>query len=116
MTLAGIIRAALMPPVPPTPTQFPETIYGIHDPEGAAFLQQNHCSGWLVHSVQVGSDPPADYTSAVAAGLRVLVRLNNGYGNDGTIPVPSGYDSFAQRCADWVSQSKGAKLFIIGNE
>ncbi|HZQ09976.1 MAG TPA: hypothetical protein VFD70_25595 [Anaerolineae bacterium] len=105
-----------MPSLPPTPDQFPKTIYGIHDTEGADFLRQNNCSGWLVHSVKVWSDPSADYASLVNSGLRVLVRLNNGYGSDGTIPIPAQYDAFAQKCADWVSQSKGAKLFIIGNE
>ncbi len=105
-----------MPPIPPTPEQFPKTIYGIHDVEGASFLQQNQCSGWLVHSVHVWNDPPVDYSGLVNAGMRVLVRLNNGYGSEGTIPSPSGYDAFAQRCAQWASQSRGAMLFIIGNE
>lgn len=105
-----------MPPIPPTPNQFPQTIYGIHDVEGAPFLQQNNCSGWLVHSVKVWTDPSPDYTPLVNAGLRVLVRLNNGYNNEGTIPAPSGYDAFAQKCAEWVSRTKSAICFIIGNE
>ncbi|MBI4670512.1 MAG: hypothetical protein HY741_02430 [Chloroflexi bacterium] len=105
-----------MPPIPPTPNQFPQSIYGIHDVEGANFLQQNNCSGWLVHSVKVWSDASPDYTPLVNAGLRVLVRLNNGYGSEGTIPPPSGYDAFAQKCAEWVAQTRGAQLFILGNE
>lgn len=105
-----------MPPVTPTPDQFPQTIYGIHDTEGAHWLAQNQCSGWLVHSVNVWSDPPADYTAVVNQGSRVLVRLNNGYNGAGTIPLPSQYDAFAQRCADWVAASRGANIWIIGNE
>jgi len=105
-----------MPPIPPTPSQFPQTIYGIHDVEGADFLRQNNCSGWLVQAVKVWTDPSPDYTPLVNAGLRVIVRLNNGYGSEGTIPPPSGYDAFAQKCADWVAQTRGAQLFIIGNE
>jgi hypothetical protein len=105
-----------MPTIPPTPDQFPKTIYGIHDVEGLGFLQENNCSGWLVHSVKVTSDAPADYTGLVNAGCRVIVRLNNGYGSEGTIPPPSGYDAFAQQCANWVAGSRGAKLFVIGNE
>lgn len=105
-----------MTAVTPTPDQFPKTLYGIHDVEATSFLQQNAVSGWLVHSVNVWSDPPADYTSLVNANCRVLVRLNNGYGSAGTIPVPSAYDAFAQQCANWVAGSKGARLFIIGNE
>ncbi len=105
-----------MPAIPPTPDQFPSTLYGIHDVEGLNFLQQNNCSGWLAHSVNVWSDPPADYTALVNAKCRVLVRLNNGYGSTGTIPLPAQYDAFAQQCANWAAASKGAKLFIIGNE
>ena len=105
-----------MPAIPPTPDQFPSTLYGIHDVEGLNFLQQNNCSGWLVHSVNVWSDLPADYTALVNAKCRVLVRLNNGYGSAGTIPLPAQYDAFAAQCANWVAASKGAKLFIIGNE
>lgn len=105
-----------MPAIPPTPDQFPQTLYGIHDVEGLGFLEQNNCSGWLVHSVNVWSDAPADYTPLVNARRRVIVRLNNGYDSAGTIPPPSGYDAFAQQCANWVAGSRGAKLFIIGNE
>lgn len=105
-----------MPVIPPTPDQFPANLYGIHDLEGADFLKQTNARGWLVHTVRVWSDPAPDYTPFVAAGLRVLVRLNNGYGTDGTIPLPSGYDAFAQKCADWVVQTRGARLFILGNE
>lgn len=105
-----------MPPIPPSPDQFPQSIYGIHDVAGSDFLQQNNCSGWLVQSVDVWNDIPADYTPLVNAKCRVLVRLNNGYGSTGTIPLPSGYDAFAQRCAQWVAASRGAKVFVIGNE
>lgn len=105
-----------MAAIPPTPDQFPQSLYGIHDVEGLHFLQQNHCSGWLVHAVDVWHDAPADYSALVNAKCRVIVRLNNGYGSAGTIPLPSDYDAFAQQCAQWVAASKGAKIFIIGNE
>lgn len=105
-----------MPPVTPIPQQFPQTIYGIHDTEGASFLAQNECSGWLVRAVKVWSDPPSDFTSLVNQGMRVIVRLNNGYGTEGTIPLPAQYPAFAQKCADWVAASRGASIFIIGNE
>ena len=63
-----------MPPVPVTADHFPRTIYGVHDLEAASFLTQNRCSGWLVHSVKVDSDPPADYTPFLSQGLRVTDR------------------------------------------
>jgi hypothetical protein len=105
-----------MPPIPPTFDQFPQTIYSIHDMDGLNFFQQNQRSGWLVHSVDVWNDPPANYTALVNANCRVIVRLNNGYGSTGTIPLPSGYDAFAAKCAQWVASSHGAKIFIVGNE
>lgn len=105
-----------MPPITPIPDQFPKTIYAIHDVDGASFLTQNETSGWLVQAINVWNDASVDYTPLVAQGLRVIVRLNNGYGSQGTIPPPPQYDAFAQKCADWVAQSKGARLWIIGNE
>ncbi len=105
-----------MPPVSIDANDFPQTIYGIHDLEGSGFFAQNHCSGWLVHTVDVQTEAPTDYTPYTNQGLQILVRLNNGYGSDGTIPTPSGYDTFAQQCATWVAASKGAQVWIIGNE
>src|SRR5919197_919546 len=99
-----------MPPVTLAPNQFPQTIYGIHDLEGANFLQQNNVSGWLLHTVNVNSDAPTDYTPYFNQNLRVIVRLNNGYGSDGTIPLPAQYDAFAQQCANWVAASPGAQI------
>lgn len=105
-----------MPPITPTSDQFPKTIYAIHDVDGANFLAQNNTSGWLVQAAHVWNDSPGDYTALVNQGSRVIVRLNNGYGSEGTLPVPANYDAFAQRCADWVAGSKGAHVWIIGNE
>lgn len=105
-----------MPPITPTPDQFPKTIYGIHDADGAPFLAQGNTAGWLVQSVHVWNDAPADYTAPSNQGSRVLVRLNNGYGSEGTLPVPARYDAFAQRCGEWVAASRGAHIWIIGNE
>ncbi len=107
-----------MPPVIITPDEFPKTIFGIHDLEGASFLTQNNCSGWLVHTVKLDSDPPTDYGNYVNAGLRVIVRLNYDYGGttNGTIPLPAQYDAFATSCGMWVAASKGARIWLIGNE
>jgi hypothetical protein len=46
----------------------------------------------------------------------VMVRLNWGYGSDGTIPTPDRYSEFADRCKAWVSASPGARAWVIGNE
>ncbi len=105
-----------MAPINPTPNQFPRTIYGIHDLEGAGILSQAHVGGWLVHTVDIGADAPADYTGLVNQGHRVIGRLNNGYGSAGTIPLPAQYDAFAAQVANWVASSKGGQIWIIGNE
>jgi hypothetical protein len=44
------------------------------------------------------------------------VRLNNGYTPNGTIPHSGQYTDFAQRCANFVRSSAGARIWIIGNE
>jgi murein DD-endopeptidase MepM/ murein hydrolase activator NlpD len=46
----------------------------------------------------------------------VLVRLNNGYGSTGTIPLPNDYQRFAADCATFAATSQGATHWIIGNE
>jgi len=45
-----------------------------------------------------------------------IVRLNNGYGDSGTIPPPVEYENFAIRVANYVRASKHASIWIIGNE
>ena len=43
-------------------------------------------------------------------GFGVIVRLNNGYMPNGTIPHSTEYQRFAQRCANFVRSSGGAKI------
>ena len=90
-------------------------IYGIHDIEGAHLMNGK---GWVVATEEVGADPNnhngADYTQS-AKGATVICRLNYSYGN-GTIPTPAKYGDFAQRCANFVKNTKGCFLYIIGNE
>jgi N-acetyl-anhydromuramyl-L-alanine amidase AmpD len=71
--------------------------------------------GWIVASVLAG-DPGGDFSALANQGIGVIVRLNNGYGSDGTIPNSSSYDTFAQKCAAYVAGSRGAKIWVIGNE
>ncbi|MGB5055037.1 MAG: M23 family metallopeptidase, partial [Nitrospirales bacterium] len=49
-------------------------------------------------------------------GLGVIVVLSNGFQPDGAIPESSQYENFAQRCANFVSASLGASIWVIGNE
>ena len=94
-------------------------IYGMHDRCPPALFRPGQ-GGWVVISEAIGHDPHdrrgASYQNLVDAGLTVIVRLNNGYYPDGTIPAPEHYNDFARRCANFVAGSSGCWHWIIGNE
>ena len=96
-------------------------IYGFHDPGNWRWiLTEKGRTGWVLVTEEIGYDPNAhsapDYSDWSDAGFGVLVRLNNGYTPGGTIPHSRQYDSFAKRCANHVGDSRGAHIWIIGNE
>lgn len=101
-------------------------ITGIHDydPDPAAFL--GHISaagqrGWVTATEAIG-DNPGDFSGknfgshGWAGSHTVITRLNYGYSPQGTVPVPSRYDEFATRCANFVNASSGCNIWVIGNE
>lgn len=109
----------------PTAAQESPYLYGIHDHDHNSIEYLNRvaaggATGWATATVAIGHNPAdtggVDFRSISNAGHTVICRLNNGYGEDGTIPVPAQYANFATRCANFVSQSQGCKLYVIGNE
>ena len=101
------------------------SIYGIHDhePRPTDYLNRIRAKaggGWVTATVEVGSNPAdqsgADFRSISSEGHTVICRINNGYGLNGTIPVKSRYDDFARRCANFVRNSQGCNIWVIGNE
>ncbi len=92
-------------------------VYGIHDRGGAHILKGK---GWVVQTEELGCDPndwgSASYAELADQGLGIIVRLNHGYGPNGTIPVVERYEDFAIRCGNWVEKSDGCHIWIIGNE
>lgn len=86
-------------------------LFGLHDRDAHP---QIPAGGWCVDAVLV-TDTPPNY-SQIRSDINWIVRLNNGWHPNGTIPLPAEYDAFAKRCADFVAGSKGADWFIIGNE
>ena len=73
-------------------------IYGIHDhdtniQEYLDHIRNGGAPGWITATVAIGANPNdnggADFSNLSNQGHTVVVRLNNGYGADGTIPVPS---------------------------
>jgi hypothetical protein len=101
-------------------------IFGIHAAGGTTpadfrfLFQGKHKTGWVLFTEAIGNDPNhvggADFSSWSSGGYGVIVRLNNGYGAAGTLPVSNGYPNFAQTCARYVQNSQGCHIWIIGNE
>jgi murein DD-endopeptidase MepM/ murein hydrolase activator NlpD len=95
-------------------------LYGLHDPGGEQYMLNAGTPGWIVFTEGIGYDinnrSGGDYRAYSNRGLGVIVRLNNGYYPEGTIPNSRNYAAFAQRCANFVANSQGCKIWIIGNE
>lgn len=95
-------------------------IFGIHEPGGEGHMVSVGRPGWIVFTEEIGYDPAVqtgrDYRSYSDRGLGIIVRLNNGYHPNGTIPHSRNYANFAQRCATFVANSRGCSIWIIGNE
>jgi len=95
-------------------------IFGIHEAGGERFMLEAGRPGWIVFTEELGHDPTVrnsrDYRPYSDRGLGIIARLNNGYHPNGTIPNSRDYAQFAQRCATFVANSRGCKVWIIGNE
>jgi len=97
-------------------------IYGMHDRGGEALMRdaQGRARGWVLVTEQIGANPGdtdgKDYTDLADQGFGVIVRLNHAYGSDGTIPHSSRYRDFARRVANFVKNSPGAHIWLLGNE
>lgn len=100
-------------------------LYGIHDadPNPREFLDRiraGGATGWVTATVAIGSRPDdfggGDFTAFANQGHSVIVRLNNGYCPNGSLPAPDKYADFAKRAANYVAATQGAEIFVIGNE
>ena len=95
-------------------------IFGIHEPGGERHMAEAGRKGWIVFTEELGADPAVStgrsYRTFSDQGFGVIVRLNNGYFPNGTIPNSQQYANFARRCANFVAASEGCKIWIIGNE
>lgn len=100
----------------PNAPHLPAFLYGLHDIGGHQSMLEAQRPGWVLDSIDLRAQAAADYTSLADAGLGVVVRLNHGYGNAGTIPPSDRYHSFAATCAAFVENSPGVLVWVIGNE
>ena len=90
-------------------------LFGMHDPYDSS-LHSNGRAGWVLFTEICNGAGSAAYEDWAKRDWGVIVRLNNDYGGSGTIPVTGQYAAFAERCANWVRNSQGCHLWIIGNE
>ncbi|MBN1582838.1 MAG: N-acetylmuramoyl-L-alanine amidase [Anaerolineae bacterium] len=99
---------------------FPKYIFGLHEPGGEQLMEEKGKKGWILFTERVFHDPNdqhgADYTKWSDRGFGIIVRVNHDYFPGGTIPEPQHYDAFAQRVRNFVKNSRGAYIWIIGNE
>lgn len=102
-------------------------LYGIHDhdPDPSEFLNvikagTGGAGGWVTATVAVGANPNdfggANFSALANAGHTVICRINYGYFPEGTIPLAARYDDFATRCKNFVANSTGCSIWLIGNE
>ncbi|MEA3406593.1 MAG: LysM domain-containing protein [Chloroflexota bacterium] len=107
-------------PSEPLPKGESPYIFGLHDRGGEHFMSWAGRKGWVLCTEELGAEPNdwrgKAYTDLVDNGFGVIVRLNHGYGEKGTLPRSSHYRDFAKRCGNFVEQSTGCHIWIIGNE
>ncbi|MFN4033864.1 MAG: hypothetical protein ACK4ME_09690, partial [Fimbriimonadales bacterium] len=98
----------------------PPWIFGLHEPGGEFAAVAEGKRIWILFTEELGADPNnqsgRDYRPYRDAGHGVIVRLNYGYHPNGTLPPAAQYALFAQRVANFVRNSHGAHIWIIGNE
>ena len=96
------------------------SLYGFHDPGGESLMADAGIFGWLLFTEAIGCEPNdmsgKDFSQWSNQGFGIIVRINNGDTPGGTIPASSRFGDFAIRCANYVRNSVGAHIWIIGNE
>lgn len=95
----------------------PHYLAGLVDAGGETHFLAAGKPGWIVMRAQV--KPPessADYSHLADKGLGVIVVLANNGGHQAAFPNSHDYDLFSQQCANFVRKSRGARIWVIGNE
>lgn len=96
-------------------------LHSLHEGhEGGLKYYQNRPS-WILFTEEVGHDPldksGKDFREWTDQGFWPVVRINNGYEPNGTIPSRKFYDHFIARVKNYVANSQGPVYYwIIGNE
>lgn len=99
---------------------FPKYIFGLHEPGGEWLMEEKGKKGWILFTERVFHDPNdqhgADYSQWENKGFGIISRINHDYFPGGTLPPPQHYDAFAQRVRNFVRNSRGGHIWVIGNE
>jgi hypothetical protein len=95
-------------------------IYGIYDRGGQDWLMvDGQAKGWIVINEVIGTEGEdtegSDYTDLADQGLGVIVVLVENDGPGGSLPPPDQCSEFARRAEDFVQNSSGAHIWVIGN-
>ena len=96
----------------------PPFIFGMHEPGGEWLM--DGCPGWILHLCELGHNPNHagghDFTSWADRGFGTIARLQHGWGEAGTIPLPRYYGDYVRRVANFVAGSRGCNVWQLGNE
>ncbi len=107
-------------PVAPLPKGESPYIFGLHDRGGEVYMGWAGRKGWVLCTEELGADRnnwgSKSYSDLADAGYGVIVRLNHGYYQAGTLPPSDRYEDFAVRCGNFVERSSGCHIWIIANE
>jgi LysM repeat protein len=107
-------------PKEPLPVGESPYIFGMHDRGAEGLMQAAGRKGWVLVTEALGANRndwgSQSYRDLADQGFGVIVRLNNGYGQSGTLPRSAHYADFAVRCGNFVERSEGCHIWIIANE
>jgi len=98
-----------------------DSIYGVHDRDGAYLIVEAGREGWVVIAEAIGHNDPdivtgGQYLHLAEQGLVAMVRLNNGWNPDGTIPEHEYVPAFSVKAGRFAAASVGCSHWIIANE
>jgi murein DD-endopeptidase MepM/ murein hydrolase activator NlpD len=96
----------------------PPPLVGIHDEAGGEWMRQQGMTGLcLCHGNVTDAPAQIDMRHLSDSGIRVLYRLNHGYGGGaGTLPPPDQMADWVNVVAQTIQNARGVWGWIIANE